>query len=112
MEHTGLVPSLVGTPVLDAGGELVGRVDDVLFDVHSHQLAWFVIGRWTLPSTLVAPSASGYRLRCHAEVLGASAPLADRDAATALCRRFGVLLPSQGPWASAVPAAPAVAAAA
>lgn len=112
MEHSGLVPSLVGTPVLDAGGELVGRVDDVLFDVHTHQLAWFVIGRWTLPATLVAPSATGYRLRCHVEVLGASAPLADRDAAVALCRRFGVLLPSPGPWAGARPAAPSHAVAA
>ena len=106
MDAPGLVPSLLGTPVLDAGGELVGRVDDVLFDERTHQLAWFVIGRWTLPATLVAPSAVGYRLRCHAEALGASAVVADRDGAVAVCRRFGVLLPSPGPWSGVRAAEP------
>jgi hypothetical protein len=100
MDCAGFVPSLIGTPVLDATGDLAGHVEDVLFDVRTHDLAWFVVDGRTIPATVVAACAAGYRLRCTVDVLAdRSGAALDREAAIALCRRHGVLLPSAGPWA-------------
>ncbi|HSD79773.1 MAG TPA: hypothetical protein VLB47_03900 [Solirubrobacteraceae bacterium] len=105
MEGVGLIPPLLGAPVVAACGTPAGTVADLLVDGVSGRPAWALLHR-PAPAGPVLVPAPALRSRCRAVELPwdaahvARAPAAGdwRDApspaqAAALCRHYGV-----SPW--------------
>jgi hypothetical protein len=113
MEPVGVIPPLLGAPVVDATGALAGAVADVLPDPLTGRPAWTVVRladgtAVTVPHAILRSHARDLALPCGTDHLVA-APSPEHPAA--LCRHFDV-----APWelprpdglpglAAAVPAA-------
>jgi hypothetical protein len=96
MEPVGLIPPLLGAPVVDATGAPAGAVADVLADPVTGCPAWTVVRladgtAVTVPHAVLRSHARDLALPCGADHLAAAPP---PDQAAALCRHFDV-----APWA-------------
>jgi hypothetical protein len=118
MEPVGLIPPLLGAPVVDAAGGPAGTVADLLADPSTGRPVWAVVrlpdgATVTIPHAIMRSHARALALPCGADHVAAAPPA---DQAAALCRHFDV-----APWElphpdglrglAAAPAAPAATAA-
>ena len=95
MEPVGLIPPLLGAPVVDAAGAPAGAVADLLADPATGRPAWAVVrlpagATVTVPHAILRSHARDLALPCGADHLAAAPP---PDQAAALCRHFDV-----APW--------------
>lgn len=99
MPAVGLIPALVGAPVLTSDDAAVGMVADLLVDAETGRPAWLVLGRpgdrepALVPAALLRTRCRAVALACAADVLAAAPPAAHPPSAgqaKRLCRHFGV----------------------
>jgi hypothetical protein len=95
MEPVGLIPSLLGAPVVDAAGAPAGAVADLLADPVTGRPAWAVVRladgtAVTVPHAILRSHARDLALPCGTDHLASAPP---PEHAAALCRHFDV-----APW--------------
>ena len=99
MEPVGLIPPLLGAPVVDAAGAPAGAVADLLADPATGRPAWAVVrlpagATVTVPHAILRSHARDLALPCGADHLAAAAAARPGRRAVPALRRRAVGAPA------------------
>lgn len=114
VDARGCIPSLIGAPLADRDGDVVGTVEDVMVAVATQSPTWLLIrlrdvetGRTFVPTAGMRAAGAAVRVPFRAAEIATAPPGATtaghvmREHAVRLCRHYAIRLPLET-WAGDV----------